>query len=488
MLKNRIFSFIVYAAVVLLGIITLCALFIKTPAVLRLSAILTAAAQFIGVAVFFILYYLLHKKDLFRNKTAFFVCLFIITVIPRLVWVLLVDTAPISDFKHLHNYGVNASNGDFAGYVKFYSIFPFKFGYGLILALLYKLFGASVLVVKLFNIVLSVCLAFLIYWIGNMVFNEKSARTASILVALWPAQIMYSSVLASEHVFIVFFVLAIGLFIKYFSRLGAKGNVWMVITGIAMAAAQLVRPISSMLLPVFAVFLLLFVKFNGGELKSLGKKTVLIALAALGFFITLTAVNIPVEKLTGVAVSRASSGFNLMIGTNYKSLGMFNKEDFGIIEKLNYDFNKIHKEATRLAIERIKSNPVQFGKLAVKKFIIQWGDETYGHYWSTLEFEKKSKFNDIAKNNRGKLGAISQLHYVVVLIFAAVGCVFIRRNSIYTAVIFLLIFGGMAAAYTFLEVQGRYHFPAVPLFLLMAGYGLERMADTVGKYKSRNEV
>ncbi|NLW03337.1 MAG: hypothetical protein GX027_08755 [Clostridiaceae bacterium] len=37
--------------------------------------------------------------------------------------------------------------------------------------------------------------------------------------------------------------------------------------------------------------------------------------------------------------------------------------------------------------------------------------------------------------------------------------------------LFWLIIGAMFLAYSFLEVQPRYHMPAVPLFIMLAGLG-----------------
>lgn len=475
MFKNRIFQFIVYFAGVLVFCISGLMVFYESPRALKVPGLFVLFSGFLLVGFFILLTFFLQKRKSSMDKTVFFILLILLTVIPRLLWVLLVNTVPTSDFGHLHDYGVNASQGHFTSYVEFYKLFPFKFSYGLILAALYKIFGVHVLAVKILNILLSVCLALLIYSTGKRVFGEASGRTAGILFALWPAQIMFCSVLASEHVFIVFFVLGIWMFTGFYDRInGTKGYGLMFITGAVLALAQLVRPISTLLFPVFVLYLFFFVQFKEGIKQEILKRCAVLIAGILGFAICLFAVSLPIQKMTGIPVWKSSSGVNLLIGTNSESLGMFNKEDFSIIEKYNYDYDKVHKEAARTAIERIKSNPVQFIKLACRKFIIQWTDEGYGFYWSTLETGADSIGKRITDSRR-VFYAISQSYYFFILAFVMVGLLLIRRNNLYKTTVFLLIFEGIAAAYTFLEVQSRYHFPVVPFFILFAAYGMNQI-------------
>ena len=51
------------------------------------------------------------------------------------------------------------------------------------------------------------------------------------------------------------------------------------------------------------------------------------------------------------------------------------------------------------------------------------------------------------------------------------GCYFAYRRKIKEPALFWLIIGAMFLAYSFLEVQPRYHLPAVPLFIILVGLG-----------------
>ena len=287
-----------------------------------------------------------------------------------MAWIYFVQTQPFSDFLHLYNYGINASQGDFKGFVDFYAVFPFKIGFGMVLAGLYSLFGTGLMVAKLFNVVLSVILVLLLYTGGKMLYGEKAGRIAALLLALWPAQIMYTSVIASEHLFMVLFTASILLILRFIKKYTYKnsefynGNLILIAIGVLTACAQLVRPMAMLLLPVFAVFVLIYKRYRANTIASVGLGVKAIALVIICYFAVINLANIPIQNATGIDVTRSDSGFNLMIGTNTKYNGVWNEEDFGIIKKNNYDFDKVHKEAKQIAIERLKGDPNQLIKLA----------------------------------------------------------------------------------------------------------------------------
>ena len=390
-LKNIIFYLIVGGAIVLLGLIAFCSIFNLSPSGIKMP-FYTGVIYLIIAAAAILLLYKLNVLTKINNKV-FLILIIIIALVPRLIWIYLVQTQPFSDFLHIYNYGINASQGDFKGFVDFYAVFPFKIGFGLILAGLYSVFGTSLMVVKLFNVALSVILVLLLYTGGKMLYSEKAGRIAALLIALWPAQIMYTSVIASEHLFMVLFTAAVLSIFKFIKKYTYKnyeihnGNLMLIGLGLLTACAQLVRPMAMLMLPVFAVFVLIYKRYRANALTSVGLGVKSIALVIICYFTVINLVNIPIQNASGVDVTRSDSGFNLMIGTNVKNNGTWNKEDFDIIEKNNYDFDKVHKEAKQIAIDRLKGDPKQLIKLAIKKFEILWGNENYGYYWSTVSSE-----------------------------------------------------------------------------------------------------
>ncbi|WP_242855601.1 glycosyltransferase family 39 protein [Ruminiclostridium josui] len=265
-IKDIIFYIIVFGAIVLLTSVALIAAFKSGPSALKLP-FFAGIIYFIGAGAGLLAIY--KFNILIKINKAVFVTLLVLAVlIPRLIWNWYIQTQPFSDFLHLYNYGVNASQGDFKGFVDFYAVFPFKIGFGMTLAGLFSIFGSGLWTIKIFNMLLSLALVFIIYAGGKMLYGERAGRVASLLCALWPAQIMYTSVIASEHVFLVFFTGAVLLTLYFIKKYTYKnhefwnGNIVLIGAGLVTALAQLIRPMAMIMLPVFAVFILLYKRYR----------------------------------------------------------------------------------------------------------------------------------------------------------------------------------------------------------------------------------
>ena len=107
----------------------------------------------------------------------------------------------------------------------------------------------------------------------------------------------------------------------------------------------------------------------------------------------------------------------------------------------------------------------------VKKTNYQWGKEDYGYYWSIISAEGGGRLEEFIKLHPRYFYAGSQLFYLVILFLAAAGCYAAYRRKTMAPALFWLVIGAMFLAYCFLEVQSRYHMPAVPLFIMLAGLG-----------------
>ncbi|PYG88205.1 dolichyl-phosphate-mannose-protein mannosyltransferase [Ruminiclostridium sufflavum DSM 19573] len=467
--KDIIFYLIICGAVALLALILVCVVRNLGPSAVKMPSYMGYIYLILSAASIF----LCCKLNLITkiNTGLFIILLVLAALAPRLIWVYFVDTQPFSDFLHIHNYGVSASQGNFKGFVNFYAVFPFKIGFGMVLAGLYSVFGSGLMVAKMFNAVLSIILVMLIYAGGRMLYSEKAGRIAALMTAFWPAQIMYTSVIASEHLFMVLFTGSLLLILRFIKRYTYKnyeigsGNLILAGIGLLTAAAQLVRPMAMLLLPVFAVFVLLYKKYRAKAINSTGLGIKSIVLVLICYFGALNIVNIPVQMATGVDITKSDGGFNLMIGTNTKYNGVFNKEDFGIIEKNAYDFDKVHKEAKQIAFTRLRSSPGQLRNLIKNKFEILWGNENYGYYWSTVAAHS-SEAEAVIKSHPRAFYGLAQFFYVLVILMALCSCFYTLREKRYDALVLLMVFGGILVSYTLLEVQARYHMPVIPVLIL----------------------
>jgi len=181
---------------------------------------------------------------------------------------------------------------------------------------------------------------------------------------------------------------------------------------------------------------------------------------------------IPISNKIGVPIYRSSSGFSFLIGTNFAHNGTYNSDDVKIIKEFNRDYNLLHQESRKRAMERIISNPRNFFLLMEKKYVIQWGNEDFGFYWSTAKVDHTNKIGEFLINRPRKINTMTQLYYLLILLFSIIGCIKYKSKHIYPIMLFVMLFFGVFATQTFLEVQTRYHFSAIPTFIMMAGYGL----------------
>ena len=484
MFRNKVYLILVYINIIFLGYIFILSVFVKSPSMLNIPSFLVLAA--VGFACIALLWGARLYHGTKPDNNGFLVILVLVTIIPRVLWILLVNTQPDSDFVLFNNYAVNASKGIFTVFNPTYTVFPFKFGFPLVISVIYRIFGSNLIDAKLFNVLISVCTSLLIYSISRRIFNDHAGRITGLLYSIWPAQIMLASVLASEHIFLLLLLLSIQLFLKAIDHLGTGGTaIYAAGTGISLAVTQFIRPVALILVPIFIVYLFLFKQAHEYGLKSILVKFKAAFTIGVIFVLSFLILTLPLSNLIGVPIYKSSSGFNLLVGTNFVSNGAYNKEDSKIITEFIYDYAKIHKEAMIRAINRILAHPLSFTMLMERKYITQWGSEDYGAYWSMRKTDYTNVIGQYLVDNPRLLNAVSQIYYVFLLLMSIIGCFFFIKNRHYQLVIFLLLFQGLFIAHTFLEVQSRYHFPAMPVFMLLAGFGLSFRENIYRSIKQR---
>jgi len=450
----------------------------QRPTVYLLFYAMLLSIIFLGV------FYLL-KKLTFLEDPRFFIPLLAVTAfVPRYIWIRLIKTVPVVDFLRFHNYAVALLQGDYDSYLEIRRVFPHLSGYPLILSYVYRIFGDTVMVGKWFNLIASVTSTIILYLLAREAFGDVAGRMAGLLFALYPADIMYIPLLASEHIFLLLFLLSLYLFLRYTKRnLQGWGLLKFIVIGLVMAVAHIVRPVSSLLFPPMLAYLLFFQRKDKSLKVFLLEKGRIMILILLGFGITLGGLNLAYKDRVQVPLGKTGSGFNMYVGTDPERNGMWNPTAWEIIEEYNHDFEKVHKEAQKRAIERIKKDPTAFIELAEKKFAIQWGTDDYAYYWSMLELYPETDFSLWMRENRESVNVFAQSYYMAFIILATIGAWIVMRQREYPLgtglfAMIVLIFG---AAHVLIEVQSRYHHPVAPFFILTAVMALTYITGTSDK-------
>ncbi len=415
----------------------------------------------------------------FRNKWQILVLLILGTVLIRVAWVLLINTPVVSDFEFYYSYAKNTAAGVYKDYHNTCLIFPHRIGFPMLLSIIFKIFGSSILVAKIFNVVCSALLVVLVYIISEKLFSKKAAIYSGLLMVFWPAQIMYTSVVASEHLFMVFILAFIWWMIKGFTTSTySKQILFFSLGGTALAIAQYLRPIA--LVIAIAIVMTAFIVYGFKQWKHLLLSFIATIIGFNLFFIPMTMVT---EQLTDLNLRDTSSGYSLLVGMNQESSGQYNKTDEAILSEYDLEMEAVHDAAFQRAIGRVVENPTGTFLLAFKKYAIMWGGDIYGYQWSINDLEGDNILSNFMLKHPMIFRLISHLYYQFILLVSLIGVISLRKRKPDISLVFVqLLFLSQVGLHLLIEVQSRYHVFGVVMLMLIAGYGFKGLQNKVKIY------
>ncbi|AAK81221.1 hypothetical protein BJV85_000616 [Clostridium acetobutylicum] len=172
------------------------------------------------------------KFYLFSGIIAFAICV---------IWVIFVKTAPYSDFNYYNTLARSIASGGAWGDT-YTSV-----GYAVALGYVYKFFGASIIVGKTFNLVLTlISYVTLFSLLRKLNISEAKRKIIFLMFIFFPCNIFYNSILAVEIFFTTIFLIIANV---YFSNNKFK----YIIIGILSGIEIMTKPF--FLVFFFAIFL-----------------------------------------------------------------------------------------------------------------------------------------------------------------------------------------------------------------------------------------
>lgn len=386
----------------------------------------------------------------------------------RLLWVLHVKTAPVFDFLKYHLGALSIAEG--MGYKLYGNPTAFEpIGYPAFLALLYSAIAPRLIVPKLMNVLLSLGIIILAYFLGKRLFNKTAGVLAALFLALSPRNIAYTSVLSNEIFFTFFLLLALVLLLNRAEKWWS-GPLLGIITGIL----ALTKPF--MLLFPGVLFLIDLVQ--RGELKAGLQKAVVVTVFMILTICPWTIRNYLVFR-EFIPIS-TNGGITLYLNNNPYAeghwqdpfklpgspLARYKDEETGFWDELAVD-----KLGKQLAMEWIKENPGQFLSLGLKKLYYVYYD-SWDVYYAVEELT-----NGKPLPNRGNVYKVAQWAYRVLLgmlaLYVVMFCrALLRREDLRSHAVLWLIILFFSGIYFIFEGQPRYIFPLLPLLCLMAGWAV----------------
>jgi 4-amino-4-deoxy-L-arabinose transferase-like glycosyltransferase len=328
-------------------------------------------------------------------------------------------------------------------------------GYPACLAVAYRLTGSLRVAGVALQIGIGTLTCLLLYFLGKQTFGVPVARVASLLLAIYPNQVAFSTLQLTEPLFTLLLIGAVTLLLR-----SVNVGSW------AHAAAGLLLGLAALTRPAILLFPLLlpFWYLTQGQRwwRALGAGLVLFC----STLVTVSPWMVRNHQLSGrwtdICIGR---GYDFWVGNNPQALGGYrHSKDFGapLWDGAEYDWDRGY----RLGWETICEAPWHAVMRAFGKITYFFALETDGVLWNLKGFDRAPPLLWTLT-----LLLLANAAYVAMLATGLVGLLSSSWRSPLTN-LFLLLSVYMVIAAVIFFGDPRYHFPLVPFMLLFSGKAL----------------
>jgi 4-amino-4-deoxy-L-arabinose transferase-like glycosyltransferase len=409
-----------------------------------------------------------------NNYLKIAIAIVILAFVLRSVWALLIPVFPISDGEAYDQLARNLATHGIYGWSPTRPSAYWPPGTSAIYATLYLIFGQTYNPMVILNVILSTGIVALTMWVGSIFFEKPTAILAGFLMAIWPSEVLYVTILASETPFTFFVLLGCGI---WFSDQLPKSQ-RAVAGALAFSAATYCRPIA-LLLPIVLWLSALpkWQKFRAEFLVMLATMVIIVVAVApwsarnttvFGHFVSMT----------------TADGVNLWVGNNPNADGyyMFPPTVQGLSE---YEQDQVlGTEARRYILD----NPGRFLLLSLKKAVLLHLNETIAVTWNTEGITQR-----FGERTVFPLKVLTRGFWTGVLLLAIGGVIILVRTRGFIQTFLnpvVLIWIYFTAVYSVFFVTDRFHFPAHPFISVLAAVAILSCVSTVSasSIKARPKV
>jgi hypothetical protein len=379
----------------------------------------------------------------------------------RLIWDALIRVHPVSDGSVYDLFARNLASG--SGYVFSAGVSTARWpvGTSFIYSLLYRVFGMSYLPILILNLGISLATLWMTMRLAEKWFNRDVAIYCGFILALWPNQIEFGTVLASELLFSFFLMswFAVDEFLR--ADFVVKG----VVLGSIGAALSYVRP-TGLLIPAIPCGVAL-IRGNGEAASRVVGKTVVVYLVMLALIAPWSIRN---TRVFGrfVLIS-TNGGDNLWQGNNPAGDGQGQREPASM-----RNMNEAVREAELGAIAKayIAHYPGRFVIRTLKKIYWLNNRETIGVYWNEVGIAERFGARALVI-----LKVVNDGYWWVCLLLAIAGeLVLARQVGVWGALTHpvTVIWVYFVLVHAVIVVEDRFHMPSVPFMAMLVALTLAR--------------
>ena len=378
--------------------------------------------------------------------------LFLLAFALRAAWVMAVNPDPLPrnpfDAAFYYSAGLGLAQGegyrDLDGQATNY----FPPGYPLVLAGSYLLFGDDLLVGKLVNAFFGAATVVVVYALASRVANRRVGLVAAGVMALYPSQIVFSTVLMTESFFV--FLVALSLLLIVLWMVDSQPSNWQLLAlGALLGFMTLIRAEAMLLVVALPVLW----KVLTPSWRVLGRWMALLLLGVLPVLLFWSMRNY--VELGNVEVR---SG-----GSTALHRGLSPDFDFQLTAAF------LHTEPPSLedTFRHYATHPWDVGVVAIRKWAYLFASESDAvsfiqqHVPAPLSPEAGARWSDLVNWYYYAAGAL-----------AVVGIALWLPNLDKRRSVLLWFLGSWGATYLLVVPQGRYHFPVIPVLAIIAAFAL----------------
>ncbi|MEO0631588.1 MAG: glycosyl transferase family 39, partial [Planctomycetota bacterium] len=335
----------------------------------------------------------------------------VLTLVPRVVWALVVPFEPMSDSNAYFNFASTIVSGGGYGWEPNEPTAYWAVGPSGIYAAFFYVFGVGKLAVVLANLLASVSFAIGMVVLAERWFSRRAAWAAAWLSALWPTMVMYTTVLSSELFFAAMLVQTLVVIDPQ------RGVSWKrsVAVGPLVAAMAMVRP-TGLLIPA-AVAGIRWLR-GGGFVRPIGAGLVTTAV----MLVCIAPWTYRNYQVLGEPVLISTNGGpNFWMGNNPETTGAYMPLPYRVTGMSETERASVLKDE---AVAYIRAEPVAFVKRTAIKMVRQHERETIGVGWN--EDGLRTRFGQWIIN---PLKAASTGFWLMTLAGAFAGIVMLLRSD-----------------------------------------------------------
>lgn len=447
------------------------------------ASLINVLVSLVGVVLSCIIIKKLIDVIQFKDKRAALLCMVVLCCFVKMYTVCFFQPVPVADYNTYYEFAIKLSEGYSLRYNSLYiALFSHVFGYAEFLSFFFLVFGDSIWIAVVLNVLLSVLSMVLIFKIADRIGGERMAVICSVLWTFFPSQSLWNGFVLSEPLYVTELLFFWYLCLRLQDVENKQKLLWMSIdAGGVLVLFNMSRPVG-----IIAVIALV-IWFCFLQMSHVTKKQILsIGLITGTFLLGCVVANWHIESRIGYR----TGGFNwysVSVGLEEASVGKWNQEDWDLIlTKVNefeqagsenpaYEAQMLEKERALVKIRNME-HP---WKLLYNKFNVILGNDN-----AVIEHMQASGVMFDAKAYK-YLGMMVNGFYFMIVVLSILGGYKVILSREKNSIAFIMLYTiGLTIGHMLVEVQGRYHYSILVGFIFAAGYGITSIIEWISTVNS----